>query len=156
MSYLWNQISLTAHFSEALAFSNRKAGLQSDVTPKAEDEELSELEAHFEKNGFSVQSAIEEGKDISFHLDRTRKMVHGIFVNYKNVISADLLDSIAKFLEGRMDTQIVIVNGCNPIGEEPEEEVPDFWICLVAGGGIFYAEADEVTKLFQRTRVKQM
>ena len=152
MSYSWNQLTVTSEFSDALSFSNAKAAEQTAVVDKLQDLELSELRFHLEESRFSVRLAMEEGKDVAFNLERTGKRIYGIVVLRKNAISVDLLCSISKFLENRTDTQIVIVNGCNPIGDSPEEEVPDFWVCLVEGSHFIYVENAEVTKLFQRER----
>jgi hypothetical protein len=152
MAFSWSKLSVTYSLSDAVAFSNKFADHQTAVPPEIEDQELSELQIQLEKTGFSVRYAMEGGKDLAFHLDRANVTFHGILVLRKAAISVDLLSVAYEFIANRKNSQILIVNSCNSMGDNPAEEVPDFWICLIDGHGIMYQEANEVSELFHRKR----
>lgn len=154
MYFNWSQLEVSNNFSDAIAFSNKNSDRQSTVSNEIEDQEMSELRLRLEQDGFSISRSIKDIADLSFHFERTNKRTCGVIVIRKSAISIDLLESIAKFLECKDDSQVVIVNGCNPIGEDLSEDVSDFWICLVREGGFFYTEDKEPRELFQRSRAK--
>jgi hypothetical protein len=152
MAFSWSKLSVTYSLSDALAFSDRAGDAQIKVPPQIEDQELSELQTQLEQAGFSVQNALEDGKDVAFDLNRGDVTIHGIYVLRKSAISVDILRAVGDFLQNRTNTQVVICNSCNVLRDNPAEEVPDFWICLIDDHGIMYQEANEVSELFRRKR----
>lgn len=152
MAGILEGLTITSSFKEALDFSNAKLRDQTPVIPGIEDSELVALRSHLESCGFTVRRSLSDVSDLAFHLERTEKRYCGVIVLRKKTITIELLKATLSFLECRPDSQLVIVNGCNPTDDEPDEDVPDFWICIVQGGGVFYAEDDEPIRLFQRKR----
>jgi hypothetical protein len=152
MSFSLNQLNITSSFSDAIAFSNKTLAQQSIISAEIEDLELAQLRSQLETSGFTVRQSLNDGSDLAFHLERNEKRLYGLIVIRKRAISIDLLKSVHAFLECRSDSQVVTVNGCNPLGDDPSEDVSDFWICMVKSGGFFYAENDDAVRLFQQTR----
>ena len=152
MTFSLDQLSITDCFSDAVAFSNNILEQQSVVSAEIEDSELAQLRSHLETSGFTLRQSLDDVSDLAFHLERNEKRLFGLIVIRKRAISIDLLKSVHDFLECRADCQVVIVNGCNPWGDDPSEDVSDFWICMVKAGGSFYAENDDPVRLFRQTR----
>ena len=153
MSFSLDQLSITSCFSDAVAFSNKVLAQQSVISAEIEDAELEQLRYHLEMSGFTVRRSLDDVSDIAFHLERNQKRLCGLIVIRKRAISIDLLKSVHAFLESRSDCQVVIVNGCNPLGDDLSDDVSDFWICMVQGSGFFYAEDNDPVKLFQQNRL---
>ena len=153
MSFSIQQLRITDCFSDALTFSNKMLAQQSVVPAEVEDSELAKLRSHLETSGFTIRQMLDDGSDLAFHLERNEKLLLGLIVIRKRAISIDLLKSVHAFLECRDECQVVIVNGCNPMGDDPSENVSDFWICMVQGGGFFYAETEDPVWLFEQTRL---
>jgi hypothetical protein len=153
MSFFLNQLSITSCFADAVAFSNKILAQQSVVSAEVEDAELAQLRSHLELSGFTVRQTLNDVSDLAFHLERSQKRLCGLIVIRKRAISIDLLKSVHAFLECRSDSQVVIVNGCNPLGDAPSEDVSDFWICMAQRSGFFYAEDDDPVRLFQQDRL---
>lgn len=141
----------THDFSEALEFNNSAAARLPLVSEDVIDDDFRNLRNFLEKEGYKIRHGMEPHKDLAFIIDNTHRRVYPIAVLLKRVITAHLLATIQRFVDQSQEVQVLLVNGCNSVGDEPHEQVPDFWICLVPGGnGVGYVEADEVLDLFAR------
>jgi hypothetical protein len=148
----WSNISFTSNFDVALARSNEFLDLLPLSTAEEVDDDLARLRARLIAEQFSVQESIEDNKDLAFHLSRCGKLRHGIITLRKSAICRELIVAIRDFVTNGVAKEIVLMNGCDPLMDNPQETVDDFWLTLNPQNGTFYMASDSVKALFENAR----